>query len=290
MTHMTHDESCGQRPEVAHHMTTEWMRSPKVDFSSFRGMLSHMLCPHCTFQQPDEVSECRRCRIIFARYRPTLDACGQSAPVAKPQSSAFMASSHLMVERARQWLCTVDGPISPSAYGGRLLVYFGLLVWGWKFLSMPMETNYVGESYMHLINLPFHEAGHLMFRPMGRFLHVLGGTLGQLLMPLMCTGALLIKNRDAFGAAMGLWWFAESTMDIAPYINDARALDLVLLGGVTGKEVENYHDWEQILGMLGWLPYDHTIAHTVYTAGSLFMMLAFLWAGYMLLLQFKHTK
>jgi hypothetical protein len=106
-------------------------------------------------------------------------------------------------------------------------------------------------------------------------------------MPLICLGALLIQNRDAFGAAVGLWWFAESLMDLAPYINDARALDLVLLGGVTGKEVEDYHDWEHILRTLGWLQYDHTLAHAAYALGSFLMILALIWGGYMLHLQFK---
>jgi hypothetical protein len=164
------------------------------------------------------------------------------------------------------------------------------VLWGLKFLSTPMETNYVGESFMHMINLPFHEAGHLIFSPVGRFMQVLGGSLGQLLMPLICLSALLIQNRDAFGAAVGLWWFAESLMDLAPYINDARALDLVLLGGVTGKEVEDYHDWEHILRTLGWLQYDHVLAHAAHVLGSLLMILAFIWGGYMLLLQFKSLQ
>ncbi|WP_447986537.1 hypothetical protein [Nitrospira sp. Nam74] len=164
------------------------------------------------------------------------------------------------------------------------------MVCGSKFLSTPMESNYVGQSFMHLINLPFHEAGHVIFSPMGRFIQVLGGSLGQLLMPLICLGALLIQNRDAFGASVGLWWFAESLMDLAPYVNDARALDLVLLGGVTGKEVEDYHDWEQILSTLGWLQYDHTLAHVTYALGSILMILAFLWGGYVLYLQFPLLK
>jgi hypothetical protein len=193
-----------------------------------------------------------------------------------------------------QWvkdvLLPVDPLINPVVYGGRLLIYAGLVLWGLKFLSTPMETNYVGESFMHMINLPFHEAGHLIFSPVGRFMQVLGGSLGQLLMPLICLSALLIQNRDAFGAAVGLWWFAESLMDLAPYINDARALDLVLLGGVTGKEVEDYHDWEHILRTLGWLQYDHVLAHAAHVLGSLLMILAFIWGGYMLLLQFKSLQ
>lgn len=249
-----------------------------------------MLCPHCKFQQPNQQTECLRCGIIFAKYNPALHPDRQSAISTKARDTTCAAPLYLVPKWGKELLFPVDDPISPVAYGGRLLVYGGLLFWGWKFLSTPMETNYVGESFMHLINLPFHEAGHLMFRPLGRFLHVLGGTIGQLLMPLICLGALLLRNRDAFGAGVALWWFAESAMDIAPYINDARALDLVLLGGVTGKDVEDYHDWEQILRILGWLHYDHAIAGAVYTIGSLFMILAYLWAGYVLLLQFKHLK
>jgi len=44
-------------------------------------------------------------------------------------------------------------------------------------------------------------------------------------------------------------------MDMAPYIADARALELVLLGGYTGAEVEG-HDWEYLLGATGLLEYD----------------------------------
>jgi len=52
-------------------------------------------------------------------------------------------------------------------------------------------------------------------------------------------------------------------MDAAPYINDARAGQLILRGGVTGRDQPGYHDWENILRDLGWLQYDHTIAGIV---------------------------
>jgi hypothetical protein len=38
-------------------------------------------------------------------------------------------------------------------------------------------------------------------------------------------------------------------MDIAPYINAARTLDLFLIGGVTEKDTDG-HDWNNILTML----------------------------------------
>ena len=44
-------------------------------------------------------------------------------------------------------------------------------------------------------------------------------------MPFVCLGIFLIKTRDPFGPSVALWRTAESFMDIAPYIDDARAMD-----------------------------------------------------------------
>ncbi len=173
---------------------------------------------------------------------------------------------------------------------GRLIVLVGLAIWGWTFMSASVASNAVGESFMHNINLPFHEAGHIIFSPLGRFMQVLGGTLGQLLIPCLCVGAFLLKNHDPFGASVGLWWVGQNFTDIAPYINDARALDLMLLGGVTGKDVDGYHDWQHILGTLGWLEYDHTLAKLSHGLGTLLMLLALAWGGTVLYLQCKHRQ
>ena len=79
-------------------------------------------------------------------------------------------------------------------------------------------------------------------------------------------------------------------MDIAPYVNDARAGELMLVGGVTGKDVEGYHDWENILTSLGWLRYDHRIAHAVQQIGIVLMLLSLLWGGAVLYRQFKTLR
>src|SRR5438132_14400974 len=141
------------------------------------------------------------------------------------------------------YLLPAEERVNPFVFAGRVLMYGLLISWGLKFIATPMETNYVGGHLLHLINLPFHEAGHLIFSPFGRFMTVLGGSLGQLLMPLICLGAFLFYNNNAFGASVALWWFAERLMDLAPYINDARDIQLILLGAVTGQAV-NWTDWE----------------------------------------------
>jgi hypothetical protein len=151
-----------------------------------------------------------------------------------------------------------------------------------------MGTNYAGNSFFHLVNLPFHEAGHLFFQLLGRWMASLGGTLGQLLIPVTCLLVLLLKTKDPFGASVSLWWFGENFMDIAPYINDARNQELMLLGGITGREADyGYHDWEFILSEIGLLRYDHTLASIAQGLGIVLMLLSFAWAGVVLFKQYR---
>jgi hypothetical protein len=244
---------------------------------------STILCPKCGFEQHDGAVDCQKCGIVFAKYRPT-DA-GVQVIHRTPNSSR----SCLWIFLAKESLIESDRTKDSLTFTGRGLVFLLLLWWGWRFITTPLETNYTGESFLHLVNLPFHEAGHLVFMPFGRFMMFLGGSLGQILMPFVCLVTFLIKTRDPFGASVALWWTAENFMDIAPYVNDARALDLMLLGGVTGKETDG-HDWENILGMLGWLPYDHRLAHLSYNLGIALMLASFAWGAVLLLRHYRRLS
>ncbi len=158
-----------------------------------------------------------------------------------------------------------------------------------KFILTPMETNYAGKSFFHLVNLPFHEAGHIFFRLFGQWMTSLGGTLTQLLIPLICLLVFLIKYKNPFGASVSLWWLGENFMDIAPYMNDARDQKLLLLGGITGREADyGFHDWEFILNEIGLLRYDHLLAHISDKFGTVLMLTSFVWAGYILFRQYKN--
>jgi hypothetical protein len=203
---------------------------------------------------------------------------------AAPAEGSFSKSERILA--AKRCLIESDAATDSATLVGRAMVFLFLVWWGRTFIFTPLETNYTGESFLHLINLPFHEAGHLIFMPLGRFMMFLGGSLGQILMPVTCLLTFLIKTRDPFGASVSLWWTAENFMDIAPYINDARTLDLMLLGGVTGKETDG-HDWNNILTMLGWLHYDHRIAHLSYNVGILLMLVSFVWGGVILWRHFR---
>jgi hypothetical protein len=158
-----------------------------------------------------------------------------------------------------------------------------MIVWGGKLTFAVIESNAAGESWLHLVNLPFHEAGHVVFRPFGTFITSLGGTLGQLLMPLVCMAVLLLKTRDPFGGTVCFWWFGENFLDLAPYINDARDGVLPLVGGNYGHSSPyGFHDWEYLLTETGLLRYDHLLARVSHGLGSLIMTMAVAWAGWLL--------
>jgi hypothetical protein len=163
-------------------------------------------------------------------------------------------------------------PTAPrGAIVGRALVFVGLLVWTASFAMQPMGTAAI-ESPLHLPNLVFHEAGHVIFSILGRFMSVLGGSLFQFALPLGLAFAFL-RQGNRFGAAVCVWWAGQNLLDLAPYIADARALQLVLLGGQTGAEVEG-HDWEYLLGTLGWLHLDRTLGLAAHRGGLLLMGMA----------------
>jgi hypothetical protein len=150
----------------------------------------------------------------------------------------------------------------------RAALWFGLAIWTIALLRTPLPA--LGNSFMHLINLVFHEAGHIIFAPLGSFMMTLGGSLLQVIVPLVCAWAFLFQQSDRFGASICVWWAGENLLDLSPYIGDARSLQLMLLGG-PAAEVEG-HDWEAILTALGWLHLDHTIARAVWTIGAAAML------------------
>ncbi|WP_224982243.1 hypothetical protein [Geomonas agri] len=175
---------------------------------------------------------------------------------------------------------------APGVVAARCAFLALLAFYSFRILTHPIVSNYVGETFLHLVNLPFHEAGHVLFSPLGRFLQVAGGTIMQLLVPAVVAVSFYMR-RDRYATAVGIWWLGESMADVAPYADDARAGQLPLLGGVTGSEVEDYHDWEVMLGKLGMLPWDHAIGTFFFVAGGAVMAAAIIWG---LVVSFRHTE
>ena len=129
---------------------------------------------------------------------------------------------------------------------------------------------------VHQINLVFHEFGHPFFGLLGnRTLAILGGTLGQLMVPLIVLIAFW-RQREAAGFAFGMFWFFENFLDIAVYMADAKYLRLQLIGGL-GMEA---HDWRNLFLHWDVILHATTIAGVTRALGWVGMIWAWVWFGW----------
>src|SRR5262249_52479316 len=147
------------------------------------------------------------------------------------------------------------------------------MVLTWKVLAQGLALSNGGVlSFIHGIDLVFHEAGHVIFGFFGEFLAVLGGSLTQVLMPVIATVAFL-RSRQWASAAVTLFWTGQSLTDGAIYAADgrARALPLPAEGLI--------HDWSYILGRLGLLQSAETVGRLLFALGALTMLAGLLLLG-----------
>jgi hypothetical protein len=131
-----------------------------------------------------------------------------------------------------------------------------LALYGWRCLRTPGTYRWLDS-----LDLAIHETGHLVFAFGGDTLMLLGGTLLQLIVPLVFVAALW-RQGDRHGATVPLWWLGQNCWNISVYIKDARAQELPLVGG-------GEHDWALLLGQADWLAKDQGIGGAVFFAGFL---------------------
>jgi hypothetical protein len=126
---------------------------------------------------------------------------------------------------------------------------------------------------LDLVNLAFHEAGHLFLIPFGETAHVLGGSLGQLAVPAGLSAHFLVRRRQPFAAAVCAWWTGENLVNISVYMADARTLRLDLVGG-------GEHDWNTLFYQFGLLSEESVarISGLTRGAGLALMVAGLVWA------------
>ena len=243
-----------------------------------------MDCPKCGYAQDPGNTECPSCGIVFAKWRQRRDSPPSRQPVGPPVADTEDEDAPGLFQAL---FLNLPIEVNPIVWGLRLGLLVILIVWGSKFILASIDSDVTLKSFWHLVNLPFHEAGHIFFRPFGRLITSLGGSLGQILMPLVCLVVFLVKTRDPFAGSFALWWTGQNFIDIAPYINDARSLSLPLLGGNVGKTSPyGFHDWEFILRETGLIRMDHTLARLSHATGSLLIITAIIWGGWILIKQY----
>jgi hypothetical protein len=96
----------------------------------------------------------------------------------------------------------------------RAALVLGLAIWTIQFARTPLSEDAM-ESFLHLPDLVFHEAGHIIFSPFGQFMTVLGGSLLQFVIPIVAAVAF-VRQQEPFGAAICAWWAGQNLVDLAP--------------------------------------------------------------------------
>lgn len=146
------------------------------------------------------------------------------------------------------------------------LAFVALLAW---LARRAFRDEYGTVPILSDIDLAIHEFGHVLFRPfgiefLGHWTMILGGSLVQVVFPLIFVGYFLSRrddgtHRDPYAASLCVWWSSINLLSVAIYCADSRAGQLMLINGLTGQE-SDAHDWNNLLTHWGLLQRDTAIA------------------------------
>jgi hypothetical protein len=129
-----------------------------------------------------------------------------------------------------------------------------------------------GFLFPDYVNLMIHEGGHFFFSWFGHTIMILGGTLGELIVPLLCAAGFFWQ-REPTGFTFSMFWFFENFPYIGAYMADARTASQPLVGSETS-------DWDILFTQWGLLAQDQRIGGIMRTLGLLGMLAAMAWLAY----------
>ena len=244
-----------------------------------------MRCPKCQYQRtPSDhhVIEgvCPKCGIAYHKYQPPKPSATspQKLQTDDLESSASDDTQAGFKERLKETLLYVPETQDSTLFWPKAILAGLFALWGGYFIIGGVDWEHIGSSFLHNVNLPFHEFGHVLFSPFGRFISILGGSLFQILMPLIVMLTFSLKYRDNYAAAIMLWWCGQNFIDVSPYIKDAEYRAIPLIRGLG----EEHHDWGNLLTMTNSIESASTIANVSFLIGSGLIILSLIWAAVLL--------
>lgn len=256
-------------------------------------------CPKCGYRrQPkdrDPYTECPRCGIIFARYLAQQQAVVPPAEPPTHRTEPETEEGPPLTWRQRLWDRLMELPERPNelALTGQALVLLVMVAWGVRLIRYKVMTAEIMYSFLHNVDLPIHEFGHLLFRPFGEWMMYLGGSLFQCLLPALIGVAFVWRMRNPFGAAFCLWWTAENVLDVAPYVYDAKLMAMPLTGEWNDEVAEMHvlrHDWHNILLPFHAVDSAWALGNAAHFVGAAMMVLSWTWAGTWLWRAWKRAR
>lgn len=245
---------------------------------------SYMQCPKCGHKSAQPLpsdTPCPTCGIYPFKWGREFKRISNAPDWEHDDVNALGASR-------TQGLLHPLPEMSVMNFWGRVFALGGLSYWSLFLIGADYRDGEIFSSFMHNILLPIHEAGHVLFIPCGEFLTILGGSLFQLALPFGIAIAFVVRNRDNFSAALGLWWTSISLLDLSPYIYDALNPQLIMLGGHTGEE--GPHDWIYLLNTVGQIQNSQQWGSMCHALGGVLVVITLLWAWLVLLQQRRRLK
>ena len=250
-------------------------------------MTKIMQCPKCKYKVGSKdihskEGECPSCGVIYEKYFAYLQRQQASnvKSYAVTKKAAINDNKAIRTKALGEFIkCSflhLPEQTDSLSYWSRMIGFALFALWGLKFMLQGIDSHALMGSFMHNVNLPFHEAGHIFFIPFGRFMTILGGSLFQVLLPFGLMLGFVFYQKEIFGAAIMLWWTGQSLIDISPYIDDAIQRNLPLIGGMG----ESAHDWGNLLRMTDMLQHTHTIANICFVFGCLLILASYAWGFY----------
>jgi len=142
--------------------------------------------------------------------------------------------------------------------------------WIFSLLLLPICIYFVlhrGEyTLLDNFHLIVHEAGHLFFSFFGTFIQFLGGTLMQLIIPILFL-IIFYKSFMRTGMQASIFLLGHSFINVSVYAADAKTQALPLLGN--GK-----HDWNYLLNEMNLLNFASEIGYFFFGLAILFFLIA----------------
>ena len=142
------------------------------------------------------------------------------------------------------------------------LIFAGLLTIYFLWIAFDPMAG----SFLDLVDLPMHETGHLIFRLLGEFMSIAGGSLFQVIVPCVFVG-YFVRRLQYYSAAIVLFWVGQSILNVWIYAADAAVMKLVLTSGFTGTE-GSFHDWNYLLTRTGLIGYTRIVAGIIRVIGT----------------------
>ncbi len=141
-----------------------------------------MICSNCEYEKQEHDSDlmegvCPACGIAYAKWQ-------SEKVIDDPELIKLEDEKSPLFDRIFYYVFFMPSNREESAFWGHLVLFIWFSIWGWSFILHRIDWNYIGDSFLHYVNLPFHEYGHIFFRPFGRLWMYMGGSFFQIMVPI----------------------------------------------------------------------------------------------------------